>query len=220
MDRNRMGHPPWEMDPSPAQRPDGKAGFPRPIEPHGRTVSRNGRPRLLELRGVCWREYRAGRDLGTTVWTHGGQTRARILTASGREADGMNRDEFRETLRELAQGKIQRSRHDLRVDGTDATEEFQAVLRECGYEPARIREISIPRGMRFPAWVFRESLADFGYVFKEKFSESEVRILFGSVVRDWRGDWEVMLTRRSGQPVWVNLREGVPFDEDRPSPGS
>jgi hypothetical protein len=132
----------------------------------------------------------------------------------------MNRDDFRETLRELAQGEIQRSRHDLRLDGADATEEFQAVLRECGYEPARLREISIPCGMRFPAWVFRGSLADFGYVFQEKFSENEFRILFGSVVRGWRGDWEVMLTRRSGQPVWVNLREGVPFDEDRPSPGS
>ena len=130
-----------------------------------------------------------------------------------------NRGEVVDTLRDLARGAVHRSRHVLVLDDVDYTADFEGVLRSEHYTPARLGALTVPRGMRYPAFVLRDGAAYFGHVFREKFTESEDRLLFGSVVRDRRGDWEVLLTRRSGEVVWVNLREGTPFDDDRPSGG-
>ena len=124
-----------------------------------------------------------------------------------------------EALRDLAEGGVQRSKHGLILGGDDLSERFERILEAAGYRPVKIRETRIPAGMRYPAWVLRDGTAHFGHVFLEKFSECERRVLFGSVVRDWRGDWEVTLTRASRETVWVNLETGSPFDEDRPSGG-
>jgi len=124
-----------------------------------------------------------------------------------------------ETLRDLAAGRVQRSRHGLVVDGVSHTKDFMEALELEGYKPMKVRDVEPPAGIRYPAFVIRDDTADFGYVFHEKFADKEWRVLFGSVVRDWIGDWEIMLTRRSLETVWVNLDKGVPFDEDRPSDG-
>jgi hypothetical protein len=125
--------------------------------------------------------------------------------------------EAMEALRDLAEGRVHRSRHGLVVDGLDLTEAFRGVLAECGYREERIRNLDVPDGVRFPAFLLRAGQADFGHVFREKFHDGERRTLFGSVVKDRRGDWEVLLTRRSPESVWVHLGQGAPFDEDRPS---
>lgn len=124
-----------------------------------------------------------------------------------------------EAMRDLARGRVHRSRHDLAVDGSDTADIFRAVLAEEGYRPMKIRDVAIERGLRFPAFLIRGSIACFGHVFIEKFSEEEARTLFGSVVRDWRGDWEVMLTRRSAEVIWIDFNRPSPFDEDHPSAG-
>lgn len=123
------------------------------------------------------------------------------------------------TLRSLAEGRIQRSRHDLRLEGRDFSRDFEAVLRQEGYTPLRVRDLRLRPGIRHPAWFLKDGEAFFGYVFLEKFEEGSRRPLFGSVVRDYRGDWAVLLTRSSREAVWVKLGEASPFDEDRPSPG-
>lgn len=128
-------------------------------------------------------------------------------------------DEVLEALRDLALGRVHRSRHDLAVDGMNLTSLFIQVLQDCGYTPARIRDLSIPTGVRVPAFVITGPRADFGYVFQEKFHDGEFRLLFGSVARDRRGDWDLMLTRRSDRTVWVKPDGAAPFDEDRPSGG-
>ncbi len=120
-------------------------------------------------------------------------------------------------LEDLAEGRVQRSRHHLLVDGRDVAPEFLRILEAHGYRPARIRDLDVPRGVRFPAFLVQGGWAEFGHVFQEKFHDVEYRTLFGSAARDWRGDWAVILTRRSPETVWVDLERGVPFDEDRPS---
>lgn len=127
--------------------------------------------------------------------------------------------EVRDALTDLAEGKIQRSRHALILDAADLTPFFEKALKDAGFRPFKVRDLAISKAVRYPAWVIREGTAYFGHVFQEKFTEEERRTLFGSVVRDWRGDWELMLARRSRETVWVNLDQGVPFDEDRPSGG-
>jgi hypothetical protein len=128
-------------------------------------------------------------------------------------------DDLLEALRDLAEGRVHRSRQELVLDGRDFTQAFEEVLRRSGYRAARLRELEVSRGVRFPAFFLREGVATFGHVFREKFSEAEDRMLFGSVIRDGRGDWSVMLTRRSTEILWVDLTRGTPFDEDRPSGG-
>lgn len=128
-------------------------------------------------------------------------------------------DEVLEALEDLALGRVHRSRHELVVDGRDLTDLFIQVLGDSGFSPARIRDLSVPRGVRVPAFVLTGTRADFGHVFQEKFHDGEFRLLFGSVARDWRGDWDLVLTRRDARTVWVKLDGGVPFDEDRPSGG-
>jgi hypothetical protein len=124
-----------------------------------------------------------------------------------------------EALRDLARGRVHRSRHSLIVDGKDLTGLFESVLAQEGYRSLRVREVDVPRGVRLPAFFLADGIAHFGHVFQEKFREEEARILFGSVVRNWRGDWEVILTRRNKESVWVKTDAPVPFDEDRPSGG-
>jgi hypothetical protein len=128
-------------------------------------------------------------------------------------------EETLEALHDLAEGRVHRSRHDLVVDGRDLTGDFEGVLRARGYRAARLRELEVPKGVRFPAFFLQAGTATFGHVFREKFTEGEDRVLFGSVVRDAIGDWSVMLTRRSPEILWVDLARGTPFDEDRPSGG-
>lgn len=135
------------------------------------------------------------------------------------EAEHSDRGEVVDTLRDLARGTVHRSRHGLVLGDVDYTADFEDVLRSEGYAPARLNTLTVPRGVRYPAFILREGLAYFGHVFREKFTESEDRLLFGSVVRDGRGDWAVLLTRRSSEVVWVNLGEGSPFDDERPSGG-
>jgi hypothetical protein len=125
----------------------------------------------------------------------------------------------RDALTDLAEGRIQRSKHALILDGADLALFFEKALEDAGFKPLKVRDLAISKAVRYPAWVIREGTAHFGHVFQEKFTEEERRTLFGSVVRDWRGDWELMLTRRSRETVWVNLDQGAPFDEDRPSGG-
>lgn len=128
-------------------------------------------------------------------------------------------EEVLEVLCDLAEGRVHRSRHDLVVDGQDFTGAFEEALHRCGYRLARLRDLEVPRGVRFPAFLLQGGLATFGHVFREKFKEDEDRVLFGSVLRDAIGDWSVMLTRRSAELLWVDLARGTPFDEDRPSAG-
>jgi hypothetical protein len=134
-------------------------------------------------------------------------------------ADVPLHEDLLETLRDLAAGRVLRSRHGLVIDGRDCTTAFEGILAGGGYRLARLRDREVPRSTRFPAFHIRAGVAHFGYVFREKFTEDEDRVLFGSVVRDWRGDWSVMLTRRSTDEIWVDLDHGIPFDEDRPTGG-
>jgi hypothetical protein len=127
--------------------------------------------------------------------------------------------EMLETLRDLASGRLQRKRHDLHVQGQDLSGLFEEVLRTEGFVSLRIRDLRLAPGLRHPAWFLKDGDAHFGHVFLEKFEEGSRRPLFGSVVRDWRGDWAVTLTRSSRETVWVKTSEAQPFDEDRPSGG-
>jgi hypothetical protein len=121
-------------------------------------------------------------------------------------------------FRDLAAGRgVKRGPHDLRVDGEDRSGPFAEALRLEGFEAARVRDVAIAIGERVPAFLVREGRADFGWVFWEKFTAERSRKLFGSVVRNAKGDWEIQLGTGSREVIYVNLGARVAVDPDRPS---
>lgn len=93
---------------------------------------------------------------------------------------------------------------------------FRERLVACGFVPTVVGAVKIEVGVRIPAWLLRPPLADFGTVFWEVFSPEKRRKLFGSAVRNRKGDWDVQLSPGSEQTIWANdaLAEG--YDASRP----
>jgi hypothetical protein len=123
-----------------------------------------------------------------------------------------------QAFRDLAAGRgVKRGRHDLHVDGEDLSGLFLEALRIEGFEPARVRDVDVSPGERVPAFLVRDGRADFGWVFWEKFTEERSRKLFGSVVRNARGDWEIQLGTGSRESVHVQPAGRMTTDPERPS---
>jgi len=121
-------------------------------------------------------------------------------------------------FRDLAAGRgVKRGRHALRVSTRDRSELFLEALRLEGFKRALVRDVEVALGERVPAFLVREGRTDFGWVFWEKFTGERSRKLFGSVVRNAKGDWEIQLGTGSSEAVHVNLGARVAVDPDRPS---
>jgi hypothetical protein len=112
---------------------------------------------------------------------------------------------------------VKRGLHELRVDGADLSGLFLEAMQLEGFEALRVGELEIARGERAPAFLIREGRAHFGWIFWEKFTAERWRKLFGSVVRNAKGDWAIQLGTGSREVVHVNLAGRVPTDPDRPS---
>lgn len=121
-------------------------------------------------------------------------------------------------FRDLAAGRgVRRGRHSLEVDGRDCSALFRMALEREGFRLTTVREVAVATGERAPAFLVRDSIADFGWVFWEKFSDTRERKLFGSAVRNRRGDWAIQLGTGSREPLWVNLAARSAVDPNRPS---
>jgi hypothetical protein len=121
-------------------------------------------------------------------------------------------------LRDLAAGRgVKRGRHELRVADEDRSGLFLEALRLEGFVPARVRDVEVGLGERMPAFLVREGRADFGWVFVEKFTAERSRRLFGSAVRNAKGDWDVQLGSGSKETIHVQPAGRMATDPDRPS---
>jgi len=121
-------------------------------------------------------------------------------------------------FRDLAAGRgVRRGRHDLSVDGRDRSSVFVRALEQEGFQEVTVRDAPVEPGEKAPAFRLRQGQADFGWVFWEKFREGRARKLFGSVVRNARGDWEIQIGVGSPERIYLDPRGKVPVDSDRPS---
>lgn len=130
----------------------------------------------------------------------------------------MTDPELLSALDEIVRGEnVRRSAHALEIDGRDCTEAFCHRLAAHGYRPVTVREVDIAVDERVPAFLVDGGWARFGHVFWEKFTATRRRKLFGSVVRNAKGDWATVLPESSPVRVWAApaLRERV--DPDRPT---
>jgi hypothetical protein len=127
-------------------------------------------------------------------------------------------DDIRSALAAIVEGRtVKRSRHDLFWKENDLSNEFIRVLQAHGYTPTTVGEVPVHPGQRVPAFYLDGPTAFFGWVFWEKFTGSRQRKLFGSVVRNIKGDWEVQIPPSRHVVVYANTSLVIEMDSERPS---
>ena len=115
-------------------------------------------------------------------------------------------------LDEIVEGKtVSRKVVDLSEDGSDRkgaelVQLFVDRLRLHGFVEKRVGDIELEFEERVPAFAIRDRKAYFGWVFIERFTETKSRKLFGSVVRNSKGDWLIQISHNSAESIYVNSR--------------
>ena len=123
-----------------------------------------------------------------------------------------------EVLRDIIEGKIvKRSKHDLVFEGKDISALFIKTLIQYRYLPITVDTAAISPGERIPAFYIDNGTAYFGWVFWEKFSQLRLRKLFGTVVRNAKGDWLIQLPSNSTKIIYADTSQIFDMDIDRPS---
>ncbi len=134
------------------------------------------------------------------------------------EHSSASEHEIRELMGDIIDGRIvKRSKHQLTLDSRDLSQAFIAALHERGYVPMLVRDVDIIPGERVPGFVIDSGTAYFGWVFWEKFSQLRLRKLFGSVVRNSKGDWAIQIPPERSRTVYVNTALRMNMDIDAPS---
>ncbi len=100
---------------------------------------------------------------------------------------------------------IKRAVHELSYEGRDYGELFRRRLEANGFRERALRDVAVETGWRIPGfWLDGEGRAWFGHLFWEVFSYARKRKIWGSVKRNRKGDWQIILPGNSGQKVFLN----------------
>ena len=134
-----------------------------------------------------------------------------------RQGEGKDSGTVEEALAEIVGGRsVKRSVHELVHDGRALTAEFVGELARQGYLPLTVREVPVEPGERVPAFYIDGKIAYFGWVFWEQFTSWKIRKLWGSVVKDDRGDWRIQLPDGGRAVIYANTSLKIEMDIDRP----
>ena len=126
--------------------------------------------------------------------------------------------QMHELFRSIIEGRVvKRSRHELRWDNRDLSQEFIKALVECGFRKTIVEEVNVVVGERVPTFYLEDGTAFFGWVFWEKFTETRMRKLFGSVVRNAKGDWAIQIPPTRQTTIYANEDQKIEMDVDHPS---
>src|SRR5512140_1304832 len=113
--------------------------------------------------------------------------------------------------------EVKRAKLELRWHEQEIMSEFILALQRNGFLATTVGQTAVLPGERAPAFVLADGHAWFGWVFWEKFSERRMRKLFGSVVRNRKGDWELQITEKMPTIVYVNSTVKSEMDLDNPT---
>lgn len=126
--------------------------------------------------------------------------------------------ELNEVLSDIIEGKIvKRAKHELRWQARDVSLEFIDALDHHHYVRTTVGQVNIQPGERVPAFYLDGGYAYFGWVFWEKFSQLKLRKLFGSVVRNAKGDWAIQIPEKRNTIIYANLSLKSEMDIETPS---
>ena len=126
-------------------------------------------------------------------------------------------EQLRNVLSDIIEGKIvKRSKHELIYEGNNVTQLFIETLHRHHFLPMTVGEINIKPSERVPAFIIKQNTAYFGWVFWEKFSQLRLRKLFGTVIRNSKGDWLTQLPSTSTTLIYADTLQIFEMDIDRP----
>ncbi len=111
---------------------------------------------------------------------------------------------------------VTRSRHELNFDGQDLTARFIERLIASGYVARTVGKVVCDPGERVPAFYLEERVAYFGWVFWEQFTTWRLRKLWGSVVKNPKGDWKIQLPASRSAIIYANETLKLEMDIDHP----
>jgi len=118
---------------------------------------------------------------------------------------------------DIIEGKnVKRSKHELIFDNTIVTDVFIDSLHRHHFLPMTVGSITVKPSERIPAFIIEHHTAYFGWVFWEKFSQLRLRKLFGTVIRNTKGDWLITLPSNSTKLIYADTSQIFEMDIDRP----
>jgi hypothetical protein len=124
---------------------------------------------------------------------------------------------LREAFRDIITGTgVKRARHDLTFDGVSVVCAFTEELGIHGFKPTNVSGVRVQPGERVPAFYIEDTTAYFGWVFWEKFTSAKLRKLWGSTIKNAKGDWAIQLTPTKTATIYANEKMKVEMDIDRP----
>jgi hypothetical protein len=126
-------------------------------------------------------------------------------------------DKVRDALREIIEGKIvKRARHTLHHNGVDLTPVFVEELERLGYVETTVGNVDAQPGERVPAFYIDNGVAYFGWVFWEQFTSWKLRKLWGSVIKNKKGDWDIQIPDTRQTKIYANKKLKLEMDIDHP----
>lgn len=124
---------------------------------------------------------------------------------------------LREALNAIIEGKIvKRSWHELRYNDIDVSSLFIEELHHRGYHPVTVDDVAVEPGERVPAFHVDQGVAWFGWVFWEQFTSWRLRKLWGSVVKNEKGDWSVQIPASRPVVIYANPAMKIGMDIEHP----
>jgi len=125
---------------------------------------------------------------------------------------------LRGAFRDIIHGRtVKRIRHELLWEGRDISDLFIEELEREGYAPTTVADVDVVPGQRVPAFFLENGSAYFGWIFWEKFWAQRVRKLWGSMVRNAKGDWAIQITPQKRKTIYANMSKKFEMDLDKPS---
>lgn len=126
-------------------------------------------------------------------------------------------EKIRDALRAIIEGRIvKRSRHDLHHHGKDLSPLFIEELEKLGFQAATVGKLDVQPGERVPAFFIDEGVAYFGWVFWEQFTSWKIRKLWGSVIKNKKGDWDIQIPATRSTTIYANENLKLEMDIDHP----
>ncbi len=120
-----------------------------------------------------------------------------------------------EAFEDIITGRgVTRSRHELMLHGKSVEPEFREALGRHGFMTTTVAEVIVQVGERVPAFYLENSIAYFGWVFWEKFTETKARKLWGSVLRNAKGDWAIQIPPTRKVPIFANAAQKIEMEVD------
>ena len=111
---------------------------------------------------------------------------------------------------------VKRSKHEFIHDGVSVVTTFIEALEKHVYKPTNVADVGLHPGERVPAFYVEDTRVYFGWVFWEKFTSAKLRKLWGSVIRNEKGDWAIQISLTKTTTIYANEKLKTEMDIERP----